>query len=172
MRLKFQILTGDVPSSPISIQSVLSIGTGRYEVFCELYVCRSIFCSPVFGRFLLREPLVQHRYKRYLRVGDHQPKPLLSVHFTKKISYGIHLRTRTWLVNFLTSIFRFYAKFYAMSKKNPQNQLRNDDFMMLQSCTHIDSLLGTFSVITSGYRVLRVTTIISFVLFRCAENPS
>ena len=40
-----------------------------YEVFSGLYCCGYIFCSTSSEQFILREPLVLHRVKTYLRVG-------------------------------------------------------------------------------------------------------
>ena len=88
-----------------------------YEVFSELYCCGYIFCSTLCEWIILGEPLVLHRYKTYLRVGHQKLNSLVAVHITLNILYGTNLRTRTWLVNFLTTIFGFYAKFYTMSKK-------------------------------------------------------
>ena len=86
-------------------------------MFSGRYGCAHIFCLTAGGQFILREPLVLRKCKTYLRFGDQQPKPLAAVYMTKKISPGAHLRTCTWLVNFRTHIFGFYAKFHAMSKK-------------------------------------------------------
>ena len=40
-----------------------------YEVFSGLYCCTYIFCSTLWEQIILREPLVLHGYKTYLRVG-------------------------------------------------------------------------------------------------------
>ena len=139
LKLIFQILIG-TNLSYLSLFWAISDQQNRsYEVFSGLYCCTYIFCSTLCEWIILGEPLVLHRYKTYLRVGHQQQNPLVAVHITRNILYGTNLRTRTWLVNFLTTIFGFYAKFYAMSKKKYQNPKRNDDFMLLQSCIHFVS---------------------------------
>jgi len=93
------------------------MGTGRFEVISGLYCGAYIFCSTRCEQFILREPVVLHRRKSYLRDGHQPENPLAGVDITLNISSGSHFRTRTWLVNFLTTIFGFYAKFYTISKK-------------------------------------------------------
>jgi hypothetical protein len=117
LKLIFQILIG-TNLSYLSLFWAISDQQNRsYEVFSGLYCCTYIFCSTLCEWIILGEPLVLHRYKTYLRVGHQQQNPLVAVHITRNILYGTNLRTRTWLVNFLTTIFGFYAKFYTMSKK-------------------------------------------------------
>ena len=117
LKLIFEILIGINLNYLILFRAVFDQQNRSYEVFPALYCCGYISCSITRKTFISREPLVLHRCKTYLRVGDQQPKPLAAFHITKKISYGTNLQTRTWLVNFLTPIFGFYGKFYAMSKK-------------------------------------------------------
>lgn len=121
LKLIFKIIIGTNLNYLILFRAVFDQQNRSYEVFPGLYCCGYIFCSTICKKFILREPLVLHRCKTYLRVGDQQPKPLAAVHIIKKISYGTNLQTRTWLVNFLTPIFGFYGKFYAMSKKKLSN---------------------------------------------------
>ena len=87
-----------------------------------------IFWLAQFQHFIFSELLVLHKAYAYLENQHVQIKGVGSPHKTLNILNGTNLRTCTLILSFLTSIFEFYGKNYAISKKRSSKSVEKRPF--------------------------------------------